>query len=239
LTEIYLQTGDVLVVEGGREDVKRFKTARNLILLDGSEVDVPSPGLARRAAAIFLGAVALAATDVVPIVIAAICGGALMVMTGILSISRAIRAIDPKLFFLVGTSLALGIALEHTGGAVYLAHLLLGSVGNGNPAVLLSALFLIVAVVTNILSNNATAVLFTPIAVGIADQVGVSPFVFALAVLFGANCSFATPIGYQTNLLVMGPGHYRFSDFLRAGSPLVILLWVVFSLFVPWYYDLQ
>jgi len=85
---------------------------------------------------------------------------------------------------------------------------------------------------------SATAVLFTPIALNLANEVGVPPAVFLYATIFAANCSFATPMSYQTNLLVMGPGHYRFSDFMRAGIPLVILIWVVFSLFAPWYFGL-
>jgi di/tricarboxylate transporter len=100
----------------------------------------------------------------------------------------------------------------------------------------LSGFFLVVAVMTNVLSNNATAVLFTPIAISLAHGLGVDPFPFVLAVLFGANCSFATPIGYQTNLLVLGPGHYTFGDFIRTGGPLVLVMWITFTLFVPWYY---
>jgi di/tricarboxylate transporter len=91
-----------------------------------------------------------------------------------------------------------------------------------------------VVIMTNVLSNNATAVLFTPIAVNMAQEMGVDVMPFILAVIFGANCSFATPISYQTNLLVMGPGHYRFADFVRAGTPLILLLWLTFSLYVPW-----
>ncbi|MCB1429557.1 MAG: anion permease, partial [Nitratireductor sp.] len=90
----------------------------------------------------------------------------------------------------------------------------------------------------NILSNNATAVLFTPVAVSIAKGLDVDPLPFVTAVIFAANCSFATPVGYQTNLLVMGPGHYRFQDFLRAGGPLVIIVWLTYSVVAPWYYGL-
>jgi di/tricarboxylate transporter len=95
-----------------------------------------------------------------------------------------------------------------------------------------------VALLTNVLTNNAAAVLFTPVAVNIATKLGVDPFPFALAVAFAASCAFATPIGYQTNLLVMGPGHYRFKDFILAGTPLVLIVWLAFSLFAPWYYGL-
>ena len=91
---------------------------------------------------------------------------------------------------------------------------------------------------TNILSNNATAVLFTPIAIGIAHQLGAPPMPFVVAVILGASCSFATPVGYQTNMLVMGPVHFRFRVYLIGGGPLVLLMWLVFSIVGPWYYGL-
>ena len=91
---------------------------------------------------------------------------------------------------------------------------------------------------SNIISTKTAAVLFTPIAVDLAHELGIPPEAFAVAVVFAANCSFASPLGYQTNLLVMGPGHYKFTDFARAGVPLIVLLWVVFTLFVPWYYGI-
>ena len=96
-----------------------------------------------------------------------------------------------------------------------------------------SLLFLIVAIATNLLSNNACAVLFTPIAVSLAEGFGMDPLGFAITVVLAANCSFASPIGYQTNLLVMGPGNYRFIDFIRGGTPLVFLLWVAYSAMTP------
>ena len=99
-------------------------------------------------------------------------------------------------------------------------------------------MFLLIAIMTNFLSNNATAVLFTPIAIKTANELGVDPMTFVYAVIFAANCSFATPMAYQTNLLVMGPGHYRFKDFVKAGLPLIFLIWLAYSLFAPWYYEL-
>jgi di/tricarboxylate transporter len=137
---------------------------------------------------------------------------------------------------IIAAALALGSALEATGAAAYVADLILGLMEGAPPSAVLSVLFLIVAVLTNILTNNAAGVLCTPIAVNVATSLGADVFPFALAVVFGASCSFATPIGYQTNLLVMGPGHYRFMDFVVAGLPLVFIVWLAFSLFVPWYY---
>jgi di/tricarboxylate transporter len=104
--------------------------------------------------------------------------------------------------------------------------------------IMLSALYLVMAATTNLLSNNATAVLFMPIALNMAGKLGAPPVAFASAVIFAANTCFATPIAYQTNLLVMGPGHYSFRDYLKAGLPLVIIIWLAFSLLAPWYYAL-
>jgi di/tricarboxylate transporter len=132
----------------------------------------------------------------------------------------------------------MGTALQATGGAAYLAESLIHIFEGSSVAIPLSAFFLLIAILTNMLSNNATAVLFTPIAINMANKLGVDPIVFVTAVIFAANCSFATPMGYQTNLLVMGPGNYKFKDFMRVGVPLILILWLSYSLFAPWYYGL-
>lgn len=238
LTGSTLRAGDVLVVQGDHEALEALRVHRGLIVLDGATRPVPSARSAEMAGAIFAGTVAAAATGILPIAGAAIVGVALMLATGVLTVRQATAALDRRIFFMVGASLALGAAMTRTGAAIQLAHGVIGLTGDAGPAVTLSVLFLLVALLTNVLSNNATAILFTPIALGLADSLHAPFLPFALAVLFGANSSFATPIGYQTNLLVMGPGHYRFNDFLRAGTPLVLLLWIVFSFFVPWYYGL-
>ena len=125
-----------------------------------------------------------------------------------------------------------------TGGAAYLANVIVSLFGSASPPVLLSVFFLVVALFTNVLSNNACAVLFTPIVVWLAANLGIDPRLFAITCLFACNCSFMTPMGYQTNLLVMGPGRYQFSDFVKGGLPLVILVWLVFSFVAPWYWGL-
>ena len=161
-----------------------------------------------------------------------------MIVVGALNVRQALQAIDPKIILLVGAALALGSAMGATGGATYVAHGFVGLFAGAPPAIILSAFFLVVAAFTNVLSNNACAVLFTPIGIGLAQTLGVEPVIFAYAVVFAANCSFATPIGYQTNLLVMGPGHYQFADFVRFGVPLVLLMWLTFSIFAPFIYNL-
>ena len=238
MDEIRLDAGDVLLVHGRHADIVALRANRDVLLLERSTHELVDRTRVRRAIAIFAVVIALSASGLVPIVIAAVGGAAAMVIGGCLNIHQAARAIDRQIIFLVGAALALGTAMSATGGADYLAHTIVAGLGDAGAAVTLSALFLLVAVLTNVLSNNATAVLFTPIALGAAAELGVDPRVFVYAVIFAANCSFVTPMGYQTNLLVMAPGHYRFSDFVRAGTPLVLVIWATFSLFAPWYYGL-
>jgi len=238
MDDIRLESGDVLLIHGPREQIEQLRASHEVLLMEWSAHDLPVRQRARLALLVFLGVVAAAASGVVPIVIAAVTGAAAMVLTGCLNVHQAARAIDRRVALLVAAALALGTALEVTGGAAQIAHLLINATAGMGPAVTLSALFAIIAVLTNVLSNNATAVLFTPIAIQTAHALEVDPLPFLFTVIFAANCSFATPMGYQTNLLVMGPGHYRFADFLRGGVPLIILLWVCFSAFAPWYYDL-
>ncbi|MBT4425376.1 MAG: SLC13 family permease, partial [Rhodospirillaceae bacterium] len=172
------------------------------------------------------------------IVAAAVAGAALMVFSGTLNVRQAASAIDRQIILVGGAALALNAALSATGGGAYIADGLVSALDGAGAAVMLSAFFLLVAAFTNVLSNNACAVLFTPIGINIAHGLGVDPMIFIIAVILAANCSFASPIGYVTNLLVMTPGRYRFIDFVRAGTPLILLLWVGFSLFAPWYYGL-
>ena len=236
MSDIRLEAGDVLLIVGNRQSVRGLRTSRDLLLLEWSATEIPHLSNARTAQFILGGTVVSAALGIVPISIAAVAGALAMILTGCLNIRQASRAIDRQIFLLVGAALALGTSLEATGGATFLAQQVILVFDGFGAAVVLSVFFLLTAILTNVLSNNATAVLFVPIAVSTASQLGIDPMVFVYAVIFAANCSFATPMGYQTNLLVMGPGHYRFSDFMRAGAPLVIILWLAFSLFAPWYY---
>lgn len=238
MTGIRLEAGDVLLIQGPRDDVQALRGDPDILLVEWSAAELPSVHHARRAISIFLGAVALAGTGVLPIVTAALCGAGLMLVTGVLNVRQAGRAIDRNVVMMIAAALALGAALQETGGALLLGDLLLRATDDFGPRVALSAFFLLVALLANIISNKATAVLFTPIAISMADGLGVSAWPFVVAVIFAANCAFASPVGYQTNLLIMAPGNYRFADFVRAGLPLVIFVWIVFSLFAPWYYGL-
>jgi di/tricarboxylate transporter len=237
LGEIRLEAGDVLLVAGSRNNIDALNNNPDLVLMAWATRDLPRLQRAPHAIFVFALAVGLAATGVLPISVAAFGGAVAMIGLGCLNLRQAVRAIDRTILLVVGATLALGLALERTGGAAFLATSLIDLVV-GDPVLTMAALFLIVAIATNLLSNNACAVLFTPIAISLARDLDLSPSIMAITVLLAANCSFATPIGYQTNLLVMGPGHYRFLDFLKGGLPLVILVWLAFCVLAPGYFGL-
>lgn len=238
ITRIPLKDGDVLLIQGQPEDVDRLRGERNVVLMEWSRQALVTPQHKRIAALIFLAVIAASASGVVPIALAAFCGATAMIAASILSLGDALRVLDRKIVLTIAMALALGAAMQETGGATLLAEQLMHVLEGASPGQILSAFFLLLALLSNVLSTKATAVLFTPIAVDLAHvlQLPVEPF--AVAVIFASNCSFASPIGYQTNLVVMTPGNYRFMDFVRVGTPLILLVWVAFSLFVPWYYGL-
>lgn len=238
MTDIRLEAGDVLLVQGDATDVNALKANRDVVLIEWSAEELPESRFAPTAALIFVAAIGLSAAGMLPLVVSTLTGAAAMVAFGVLNVRQAARAIDPRIVTLIGAALALGVALEETGGAAFLAGLVIDLLRGHGPTIVLSIFFLLAAVMTNIISNNAVAVLFTPIGMDMAARLDVSPHAFGVAVVFAASCAFASPIGYQTNLLVMGPGHYRFVDFFRAGVPLILLEWVAFTLFVPWWYGL-
>lgn len=238
VTEIRLEAGDVLLLQGRQEDINALRGNPDILLVEWTAIDIPAVHHARSTLLIFAAVIASAASGMVPIAVASLCGAGLMLVTGVLNIRQASRAIDRTIVMMIAAALALGASLQATGGAQFLADAMLAVVGGAAPAVVLSAFFLLVAILANLISTKATAVLFTPIAVSIAHGLNVPPEAFVVAVVFAANCSFASPIGYQTNLLVMAPGNYRFADFVRVGTPLLIIVWLTFSLVAPWYYGL-
>ena len=228
LKDLTLQTGDVLLVQGHNDALRAIKQSTELLLLDHT-IALPRTDKAVPALVITTVAILLAATGILPIAIAAVAGTGLMLLTQCLTLGTAVRAISPAIYFVVAASLALGMALQATGATAYLTDLFLYATDGASPAVILSALMLLLAVLTNVVSNNAAAVIGTPIAVGIAQQLQLPAEAFILAVLFGANMSYATPMAYKTNLLVMNAGNYSFIDFVKVGVPLTLLMWAVLS----------
>ena len=219
MNTIRLEAGDVLLILGDINDVRALRADRDILLLEWSMQGLPDQRNARIAATIFAGVVAFTATGVVPIAVSAMAGATAMVASGCLNVRQAARALDRRIYLLIGASLAMAAAMERTGGAAFIGEGLAASAGSFGSVALVSAFFILCAALTNVLSNNATAVLFTPIAVSAAHQLGIDEHILVLTVIFGSNCSFATPVAYQTNLLVMTPGHYKFRDFLVVGGP--------------------
>ena len=223
-----LKPGDVLLVQGPEERVDQLKSAAGVLVLDAS-LSLPHSRRAPIALLIMGCVVAIAATKMLPMVLAAALGVAFMLLTGCLRWQEATDALSSNVIMIVVASLALGEALNATGTIAAAGAGLAAAGGYLHPVVILAMLMLFMAIVTNFVSNNAAAIIGTPVAVAMAATLGVDPRPFVLAVLFGCNLSFATPMGYQTNLLVMAAAGYRFNDFVRAGLPLLVLMWVTLT----------
>lgn len=233
MLDIRLEAGDVLLLFGYESDMKSLRSDRDLLLLEWSTSELPDIRKATAAQLIFGGTVLSAAMGILPIEIAALSGAIGMIAAGCLNVRQAVRALDMRIFLLIGAAFAMGLALERTGAAAYIAHQTVEIFLPFGPHVLLMAMFLIIALMTNIISNSATALLFAPIALSISKQAGIDPVNVVLTVIFAANCCFATPIAYQTNLLVLGPGRYNFKDYVKFGVPLILLLWITYGLIIP------
>jgi di/tricarboxylate transporter len=237
LNQRKLRASDVLLVQGKADDLSALKRGGELLVLD-STTDLPYTSKAPIALLIMVAVISLAAFGVLPIHISALLGSFVMIATGCLSWRDATQALSAQVILIIVASLALGSALMKTGGADYLAQLFLFATLGMSPSLVLSLLMLLMAVLTNIVSNNAAAVIGTPIAISIAMELGLPLEPFVLAVLFGSNLSFVTPMAYKTNLLVMNAGGYKFGDFVKVGTPLTIMLWILLSVLLSFAYQL-
>jgi di/tricarboxylate transporter len=230
---VRLSVGDVLLLQGRREDVEALRVGHELLLAD--EVD-PRPrswlrGVA--AVAVLAAVVALAALGVAPIVLTAMAGCVVLVAGRILTVEQAYSAVDTKVIFLLAGVIPLGIALEQSGAAALLSNGMVWLLGGLGPWVLVGAFYLVTTILTEFMSNNAAAALLAPLAIATASQIGVDARPFLVAVTFAASTSFMTPVGYQTNAMVMGPGGYRFVDFTRVGGPLNAIFWILGVFLIP------
>ncbi len=235
--ETRLHSGDVLLVQGSVTNIKRLKSSRNLLVLD-AKAALPISSRAPLAVLIMLGIISTAALGLLPISVAALTGVVLLLLSGCLKWYDTTRALSAPVILIIVTSLAMGTAMVETGGAQIIASAWVEASAGMSPTWILSGLLAMMALLTNVVSNNAAAVIGTPIAISIAAQLGAPAEPFVLAVLFGANMSFATPMAYQTNLLVMNAGNYRFNDFVRVGLPLILLLWLMLTLLLPSLYGM-
>lgn len=237
LNDVSLRSGDVLLVQAEPEALNKIKSSNDFLVLDGS-ISVPHTRKAPMALATIVGVVGLAASGLVPIEISALLGCLVLIVTGCLNWKEAMASLSTQVILIIVASLAMGTALLKTGGADYLANVFVAITFGAPASVVLMGLMLMMAILTNVVSNNAAAVIGTPIAIGIAQRLGLPLEPFVLAVLFGANLSFVTPMSYQTNLLIMNAAGYKFGDFVRVGLPLAIMLWISLSAVLIWAYGL-
>jgi di/tricarboxylate transporter len=237
VSKLALRAGDIVLLQGSTQGLERLKRSGQALLLD-DRIDLPRPTKATLAIVIMAGVVMAGAFGLMRISLAAVVGVALMLATRCLTWKDVLAAIDRRIILVIVASLALGLVLMATGAAEYIAQLYVALTGALPVALVLSGLILIMALLTEVVTNNAVAVLGTPIAISVAQQLGAPVEPFVLAVLYGANMSYMMPVGYQTNLLVMSAGGYQFSDFLRAGVPLQIIMWLGLSIVLPMLYGL-
>lgn len=238
LGKIPLKFGDVLLVQGPKQSFIGLQTTRELLVLEQRNVEMMRQDKAVIAVAIGLGVVLLAAFNVMPILVSALAGVVLMVLTGCLKPGEIYGAVRWDIIFLLAGLIPLGIAMENSGTTQWLADRIV-SVGGGLSGYwVLTFFFLMTALLTEILSNNASVVLMLPIAASVATTLDLNPFAFMFAVTFAASNSYMTPIGYQTNTMVYGPGEYKFLDFTRVGAPLTLLMTLTIPLLIIWIYGL-
>ena len=233
LDDLMVQVGDTLLLEGTAGDIQRLSADMDMV-----DVSRPSDRAYRRGhAPIVIGVMAavvgLSALDLAPILHLALIGVALVLVTGCIDADEALENVDGRLMALIFGMLGVGAGLEHSGAVEMIVAAITPLLQGLPPYLLVLAIYGLVSILTEIVSNNAIAVIMTPIAIGLGTALGIDPRGLVVAVMFGASASFATPIGYQTNTLVYGPGGYRFTDYLRIGVPLNLVMMAVISALIP------
>jgi di/tricarboxylate transporter len=233
LRDLVLETGDVLLLQGERTGLRAACEAGRLLIAEGIEETMVRSQKNWLALAIMAAVVVLASFSSMPVVMLALSGALIMILTRCLRVDEALRSLDaPTLFLLAGT-IPLGLAMEQTGLAQIIVSGVLQVTGHASPILFLSVFYLLTSLLTEIVSNNAVAVLLTPIALQLSLTLGIDPKPLIMAIAFGASASFMTPMGYQTNAIVMGPGGYTFKDYFKFGLPLNLLMWITATIFIP------
>jgi di/tricarboxylate transporter len=227
--DLRIAEGDVLLVMGLPADIQSFARSDSLLVLEGQR-ELPRRSKAALAAGIMVGSVGLASVGLLPIAISALAGAILMFVTGCVKFDRVGRALSAKVIVLVAASIAIGRLIGDTGAAAWLGQAMALGLQFLTPAAVLAAIMLFVTLLTNFASNATAATVGTPIAFNIAGQLGLPAEPLVLAVLFGCNLCYATPIAYQTNMLIMSEGSYEFKDYIRTGVPLVLLMVTTLSI---------
>ena len=231
--KIRLEYGDSLLILTSREQLEELRRSPDFLVLEEVRVSFLRKDKVYYAVGIFVGIIVLAVLDVLSIMEAAIIGTGGMVLTRCFRLRELYNHLSWQTLVMLACLIPLGTAMENTGLAGLIAGKWVGQLQDWGPAVVLSGIYLLTSLLTSIISNNATAVLMIPIALSTSLQLQVDPKPFVMAVMFAASASFMTPVGYQTNLFIFGPGGYKFTDFLRVGAPLNLLFWILASIMIP------
>lgn len=238
LGSIRIQSGDLLLLEARPAFVTRQRYNKEFLLVNDLDTERPKHQLAYLAWAILLTMIAVAGFEIIPMVTAALLAAVAMIFTRCCSLADAKRSLDSNVLLTIAASFALGSALQSTGSAQFLAENFISVAGN-NPFLILALCYFIVSALTEVISNNAAAILMLPIVLAITEPLGLNPIPFVVCIMMAASASFATPIGYQTNLMVYGPGGYSVKDFLRIGIPMNIVAGLASILFISLGWNLQ
>ena len=233
LTKTRLASGDILLLRGTEESIQSVNETEGLLLISETKSKTLNKTKIILTLIIMLAVLALAILDVFPIVVSALAGAVAMVILGVITTEQAYKAIDWKVIFMLAGILSMGAALEKTGGSALLGESIVNLLGSYGPRIVLGAIFGLTFLLTNVMSNNATAALLAPIAISIASSLGVDSRPMLMAVTFAASLSFMTPMGYQTNTMIYSPGNYKFRDYLKVGTPLNLLFWIIGTLVIP------
>jgi di/tricarboxylate transporter len=238
INDVRLRIGDILLIWCPESKLENLRSEADLIIAEDVHHAIVHRRKAPAAFLIFTGLIVAASTGLADIMVCALAAVFLMVVTGCLQLRDAYRTLQGNILLLIVGTIALGKAMEKTGASQYYAEAFLSLFYGTDPIFVLGGIILLTSISTQLLSNNATAILILPIAISSAVGVGVDPKAFIVAVCFGASACFATPIGYQTNLLVYSPGGYRFSDYLKLGIPLNLIVLILGTLLIPIFWPL-
>ncbi len=239
LSDTVLSAGDLLLLEIKIDQVGNFKRSGDFIITSEMDAVEFRRSKAFFAVTIVAGVVVAATLGLAPIVVSALLGAIALILTGCISVEEAYDAIEWKIIFLLAGVLSLGSALDASGAAGLLSSNMIAYVGVFGPIALVSAFYLVTSILTETMSNNATAALLAPIAIATAQTMNVDATPFLMAITFAASASFMTPVGYQTNTMIYGPGQYKFIDFVKVGTPLNIMFWIIATIMIPmiWSFD--
>jgi len=236
LGQIYISSGDTILMDVEKLNFKNFYNMSEFIVLQQHDELNTKDEKQYLAGAIMVGVILLATMKILPIMVSALLGCVLMLVSGCLRMQEAYRKLEWNVYFLLAGILPLGIALEKTGASDLLADQFTTLLGSFSPELLICVLYFIITCFSSVISNNATAILFAPIVISIADKLSMSPEPLLITIMFAANMSFITPLGYQTNTLVYGVGNYQFKDFVKVGGLLSLIIWILASIFIPLLY---